>query len=118
MTDSVPTCDRDLRRTALAVSVLAGFLTPFMGSAVNVALPDIAAEFSLKAVTLGWVATAYLLAAAVFLVPLGRLADIRAEKRYSSSASRSSRAPPSLRRRPRRPRRSWRPGPSRAWAGR
>jgi len=80
-TEPFPTCDRDLKRTALAVSVLAGFLTPFMGSAVNVALPAIAAEFSLKAVTLSWVATTYLLAAAIFLVPLGRLADIRGRKK-------------------------------------
>jgi EmrB/QacA subfamily drug resistance transporter len=80
-TDPFPTSDRDLKRTALAVSTLAGFLTPFMGSAVNVALPDIAAEFSLKAVTLGWVATAYLLTAAIFLVPLGRLADIVGRKK-------------------------------------
>jgi EmrB/QacA subfamily drug resistance transporter len=81
MTESTRACDRDLKRTALVVSTLAGFLTPYMGSAVNVALPAIAAEFSLKAVTLGWVATAYMLAAAVFLVPLGRLADIRGRKK-------------------------------------
>ncbi len=81
MTEPKPTCDRDVQRAALAVSTLSGFLTPYMGSAVNVALPAIAAEFSLKAVTLGWVATAYMLAAAVFLVPLGRLADIRGRKK-------------------------------------
>ena len=81
MTEPTLTCDRDVKRTALAVSTLAGLLTPFMGSAVNVALPAIAAEFSLKAVTLGWVAMAYMLAAAVFLVPLGRLADIRGRKK-------------------------------------
>ena len=81
MTEPTKTCDRATQRTALAVSTLAGFLTPFMGSAVNVALPAIAAEFSLKTVSLGWVATAYILAAAVFLVPLGRLADIRGRKK-------------------------------------
>ena len=81
MTEPTRTSDRATQRTALAVSTLAGFLTPFMGSAVNVALPAIAAEFSLKTVSLGWVATAYILAAAVFLVPLGRLADIRGRKK-------------------------------------
>lgn len=81
MTDAPTTCGRDVQRAALVVSTLSGFLTPYMGSAVNVALPAIAAEFSLKAVTLGWVATAYMLAAAVFLVPLGRLADIRGRKK-------------------------------------
>ena len=82
MTEPTKTCDRATQRTALAVSTLAGFLTPFMGSAVNVALPAIAAEFSLKTVSLGWVATAYILAAAVFLVPLGRMADIRGRKKF------------------------------------
>ena len=111
-------CDRDLKRTALTVSTLAGFLTPFMGSAVNVALPDIAAEFSLKAVTLSWVATAYLLAAAVFLVPLGRLADIVGRKKiflvgvslFTIASLLAAAAP--------RPRPSSRPGPCRAWAAR
>ncbi len=36
---------------------------------------------SLDAVTLGWVATAYLLASAVLLVPFGRIADIYGRKR-------------------------------------
>ena len=35
----------------------------------------------MNAVLLGWVATAYLLAAAMFLVPFGRLADIHGRKR-------------------------------------
>jgi EmrB/QacA subfamily drug resistance transporter len=81
MAEPAGTCDRDTQRAALVISTLSGFLTPYMGAAVNVALPAIAAEFSLKAVTLGWVATAYMLAAAVFLVPLGRLADIRGRKK-------------------------------------
>ena len=65
----------------LLVAATASFLTPFMGSAVNVALPIIGREFAMDAVSLSWVATAYLLAAAVFLVPLGRLADIHGRKR-------------------------------------
>lgn len=59
----------------LLASALASFLTPFMGSAINLALPDIARTFGLSAVTLGWTVTAYLLTTAVFLVPVGRLAD-------------------------------------------
>jgi EmrB/QacA subfamily drug resistance transporter len=68
-------------RVALAVATLASFLTPFMGSATNVALPAIGREMRLSAVALGWVATAYLLAAAVALVPFGKLADIHGRKR-------------------------------------
>jgi len=60
---------------------MAAFLTPFMGSAVNVALPRIGGEFNMNAIALGWVATSYILAAAIGLVPLGRLADMRGRKR-------------------------------------
>jgi EmrB/QacA subfamily drug resistance transporter len=66
---------------ALFVAVLASFLTPFIGSSVSVALPSIDKEYGLDAITLGWVLTAYLLAAAMFLVPFGRLADIKGRKR-------------------------------------
>lgn len=66
---------------ALFVAVMASFLTPFIGSSVSVALPTIDKEFALDAITLGWVVTAYLLAAAVFLVPFGRLADITGRKK-------------------------------------
>jgi len=51
-----------------------------MGSAVNIALPTIAAEFALDAVSLSLVASSYLLATASFLVPLGRCADIYGRK--------------------------------------
>ena len=68
-------------RVALVVATLASFLTPFMGSATNVALPAIGREMGLDAVSLSWVATAYLLSAAVFLVPFGKMADIYGRKR-------------------------------------
>ena len=64
------------RRTVLFVSTAAAFLTPFMGSSLNIALPTIGREFSMTAVALGWVATSYLLAAAIGLVPFGRIADM------------------------------------------
>ncbi len=52
-----------------------------MGSAVNIALPTIGKEFGMNAVLLGWVPAAYMLAAAVFLVPIGRIADIWGRKK-------------------------------------
>lgn len=70
-----------LKRSALAVAMLSSFLTPFMAMSVNIALPTIANEFSMDAVLESWVATSYLLAAAVFLVPFGRIADIKGRKR-------------------------------------
>jgi len=52
-----------------------------MGSSVNVALPTIGREFGLDAVALNWTVTAYLLAAGMFLLPFGRLSDIKGRKR-------------------------------------
>jgi EmrB/QacA subfamily drug resistance transporter len=71
----------DVKRIALFLAILAGFLTPFDLSAVNIALPTIGGEFTMDAIMMGWVATAYLLAAAVFLVPCGRIADIYGRKK-------------------------------------
>jgi EmrB/QacA subfamily drug resistance transporter len=65
----------------LVVAATASFLTPFMATSVNIALPSIGREFSIDAVSLSWVTTAYLLTAAMFLVPLGRIADIRGRRR-------------------------------------
>ena len=69
------------KRIVLLIAVLAGFLTPFDGSAVNIALPAMGAEFHMDAIMLSWIATAYLLAAALFLVPIGKIADIYGRKR-------------------------------------
>lgn len=65
----------------LFVASLASFLSSVMGSAVNVALPTIGKEFSVDAITLTWIATGFLLAVAIFMVPGGRLADIYGRKK-------------------------------------
>jgi len=52
-----------------------------MGSSVNVALPAISRDLGLDAVLMSWIATAYLLAAAIGLVPAGRIADLRGRKK-------------------------------------
>ena len=69
------------KRSVLLVTTLASFLMPFMGSSINVALPSIGKEFGMSAVSLGWVATAFLLTGAIFQVPFGRMADIRGRKK-------------------------------------
>jgi EmrB/QacA subfamily drug resistance transporter len=76
--------DATLKRSALLIATLSAFLTPFMVSSVNIALPVIGREFQMSAVLMSWVPTAYLLSAAVFLVPFGRLADIHGRKRVFS----------------------------------
>jgi len=63
------------KKIALLIAVPAGFLPPFDLSAVNIALPTIASEFSMDAITLDWVATACLLESTDFLVPFGRMAE-------------------------------------------
>lgn len=75
------TSDRASRQAALVAATLASFLTPFMGSSTNVAMPQIASTFSMNAVVQGWVPSSYLLAATVFLIPFGRLADLHGRKR-------------------------------------
>jgi EmrB/QacA subfamily drug resistance transporter len=75
------TPDKSLERSALFVATLTSFMGPFTISSVNVALPTIQAEFSADAVLLGWVATSFLLAMAVFLVPFGKAADIYGRKK-------------------------------------
>ena len=69
------------KRSALIVTTLSSFLTPLAASAVNIALPSIGKEFGMDAISLSWVATAFIVTAAMFLVPLGRLADIYGRKR-------------------------------------
>lgn len=69
------------KRVALLVASLASFVTPFMGSSVNIALPSIGREFTMDAILLSWVTTSYVLAAAMFLVPFGRIADIYGRKK-------------------------------------
>jgi len=65
----------------LTVTWVSSFVMPFMGSAMNVALPAIGAEFSMGAVALTWVNQAFLLASAMVLLPMGRLADLRGRRR-------------------------------------
>src|SRR4030067_876508 len=72
--------DAALKRSAMTVAVLSSFVTPFMASSINVAILSIGPEFSMDAVLLSWVATSYLLSSAAFLVPFGRIADIKGRK--------------------------------------
>ena len=72
---------KSTQKSALIVAVTGYFITPFMGSSINVALPAIAQTFHIDAVMLSWVPTAYLLAIGVTLVPMGRLSDIYGRKK-------------------------------------
>ncbi|MGC9516337.1 MAG: MFS transporter [Methanomicrobiales archaeon] len=65
-----------IKLSAIIIASITSFITPFMGSSINIALPSIGMEFATDAILLSWVATSYLLAAAMFAVPFGRIADI------------------------------------------
>ena len=67
------------QKAVLTVATLTSFLGPFLISSVNIALPAIEKEFALNAVSLTWIVTSYLLSSAIFLLPIGRLADLKGE---------------------------------------
>ena len=69
------------KKVILLVACLASFLVACTGSSITVALPSIAAQFNADAVTLGWITSAYIVSAALFIVPFGRLADILGRKK-------------------------------------
>ncbi|MDP3066811.1 MAG: MFS transporter, partial [Methanobacteriaceae archaeon] len=70
-----------IKMVVLLVATIASFFTPFMGSSVNIALPVIGRDFGIDAVLLNWVTNGFLLAAAIFAVPFGRIADIHGMKK-------------------------------------
>jgi len=63
-------------KSVLFVTCTAASLVPLMGSALNLALPYINADFSLSATQSGWIMASYLLSTAIFQIPCARLADI------------------------------------------
>ncbi len=73
--------DAAVKRAVLVIATLTAFLTPFMASSINIALPAIERDFRVDAVLLAWIATSFLLPAAVLLLPFGRLADIHGRKK-------------------------------------
>src|SRR6266550_1960430 len=72
---------RTSKRVALIVATFGAFMTPFDGSVVTLALPSIGRDLGGSVVTLGWVATAYVLGLTICVIPFGRLADIRGRGR-------------------------------------
>ncbi len=62
--------------TVLSIVAFSSFMSTFLISSVNIALPAIENEFGLDAVTLSWVITAFLLSTAMFLLPVGRWGDL------------------------------------------
>jgi EmrB/QacA subfamily drug resistance transporter len=72
------------KKSVLLVATFAAFLTPFLGSAVNLALPSIGRDLNANAIQLGWVISSFILSSAIFLLPFGRFADIIGRKKIFS----------------------------------
>ena len=73
--------DSKTKRIILIIICLATFQTPFMGSALNLALPAIAKSFSLDAVAQSWIVSIYLLSSAIFAIPFAKSGDILGRKK-------------------------------------
>jgi len=66
----------------LALSSVGAFMGPLDGSIVSVALPAVSGDLRLSFGEAIWVQVVYLLALAILLIPLGRLADQRGRMRF------------------------------------
>lgn len=69
------------QKITIFVVLLTAFITSFTGSALNLTIPDISAEFDAGAGLSGWIITGYTLTVAVSSVPAGRIADIRGRRK-------------------------------------
>jgi len=65
----------------LFIICLSSSLVPFMGSALNLALPYINKDLSLNAIMSGWVPTSYMLSTAILQIPCARMADMLGRKK-------------------------------------
>jgi EmrB/QacA subfamily drug resistance transporter len=73
--------EKSFKKSVLLISTFAAFLTPFLTSAVNLALPSIGKDLHANAINLGWVISSFILTSAIFLLPFGRLGDIIGRKK-------------------------------------
>jgi EmrB/QacA subfamily drug resistance transporter len=59
----------------LLTTMFASFMNPFMLSGVNIGLPNIQHHFGCSATSLGWIINSFLLANAIMLLPVSKIAD-------------------------------------------
>jgi multidrug resistance protein len=82
--NTIVTDEKSFKKSVLLVTAFSAFLTPFLASAINLALPAIGKEFHADAISLGWVVSSFLLTSAIFLLPFGKLGDIIGRKKVFS----------------------------------
>lgn len=71
----------EIQKSTIFVAVITSFITSFIGSATNLSIPDMSADFGVGAAAVGWIVTAYMLPVAALSVPFGRIADITGRKK-------------------------------------
>lgn len=74
--------ENKFNRNVILIATLSSFMTAFMGSSINVALPVIGREFNTNAILLSWLATSYLITTAILLIPIGRMTDILGRTKF------------------------------------
>lgn len=64
------------KNTKMLITLMIGsFLTPFCGSSLNLSMPDMGRTFQVGTSELSWVVEVFLLACAIFTVPMGQLGN-------------------------------------------
>ena len=63
------------RSKTLFIALITAFITTFMGSALNLAVPAIEEEFQAGVTEVNWIITIYMLTCAALAVPFGKIAD-------------------------------------------
>lgn len=84
---TVKTVSRTSPNVILILVSLVQFSVPFLLSAVGIALPVIGSDLDASSVQLSLIQTAQVLALSVFLLPVGRFADIHGRKRIFISGT-------------------------------
>jgi len=69
----------------ILTTMAASFLTPFVLSAINIAMPDIAKELSLTPNDMTWLSISFLLSSTALVIPMGKIADIYGRVRIFSA---------------------------------
>ncbi|MDY0293995.1 MAG: MFS transporter [Candidatus Methanomethylophilaceae archaeon] len=69
------------KRLVLAASCIAIFITPLMGTMINLALVPIGQEFGVGTHGLGWMSAAFFLSSVMFLVPIAKVSDIYGKRK-------------------------------------
>ena len=69
------------QRAVLLTVLITAFITPFMGSSMNLCVINIESEFHTSAAIVGWVITSFTMATVALSIPMGKIADVTGRKR-------------------------------------